>query len=68
MADPIYFFVGGDEYHTGIPARDLTQADLDQLDDEQREIVATSRLYSAVIPEWDFPALPSGNEGEKDGN
>lgn len=46
MSDAIYRYVGAPGFHNGIPARDLTQADLDALDDRQREIVQESVIYA----------------------
>lgn len=46
MSDAIYRYVGAPDFHNGIPARDLTQDDLDALDDQQREIVAASSVYA----------------------
>jgi hypothetical protein len=40
------------EYVQGVPARDLSQEELDALTAEQRQLVATSGLYAAA------PALP----------
>ena len=42
----IYEFVGdGSEFHSGIPARDLCEADVEQLSDAQLATVEASKLY-----------------------
>lgn len=50
--DPIYHFVktrdGG--YHSGIPARDLTDEDVKALSDEQLAVVEASPLYRKIEP------------------
>jgi hypothetical protein len=40
-----YQYVGSGEYLSGIPARDLTSADVDALSDEQRDALQNSALY-----------------------
>jgi len=37
-------------YHSGIPARDLTDDDLKALTNEQRDAVETSPLYTMAAP------------------
>lgn len=52
---PRYRFVGeAGQYLEGVPARDLTQEDVDALTDEQRAAVEASPLYEA----------PGGGEAE----
>lgn len=48
--DPIYHFVKtrAAEYHSGIPARDLTEADLKDMTDEQRATIEASPLYRKI--------------------
>lgn len=41
-------YLGGGEFHHGIPARDLTKADWERLTAEQRAIVAASPLYEVA--------------------
>jgi len=46
MADPkIHYTGGGEEFHSGIPAHDLTKDEYDDLDKEQRATVRDSPLY-----------------------
>ena len=46
MADPKIRFTGdGTEFHSGIPARTLTQHEYDDLDNDQRATVRDSPLY-----------------------
>lgn len=47
---PVYHFVKtrAGEYHSGIPARDLTEADLKGMTDEQRGTVEASPLYRRI--------------------
>lgn len=56
--EPVYKFrktrEGG--YHSGIPARDLTEEDLKLMTDEQRATVEASRLYRKVEAEPERPA------------
>lgn len=44
----VYRYQGGGVYFQGVPARDLTDADLAALDDEQRAAIAHSPLYVAA--------------------
>jgi len=47
MADPVIKYTGdGSEYHSGIPARDLSAAEYDALDKEQRATVRSSPIYN----------------------
>lgn len=48
--DPVYHFVKTREggYHSGIPARDLTEEDLAGMTDEQRAAVEASPLYRRI--------------------
>lgn len=48
--DPVYHFVKTREggYHTGIPARDLTEEDVKLLTDEQKLTVEASPLYRRI--------------------
>lgn len=41
----------GSEFHSGIPARDLTAGDVAQLDEERQLVLSVSPLYEAVAPE-----------------
>jgi hypothetical protein len=46
MADPTIKYIGTEgAHHSGIPARDLSQADYDALDTDQRAIVRASTAY-----------------------
>jgi hypothetical protein len=47
MADPVIAFTGDPQgnFHQGIPARDLSGAEYDALDNEQRATVRASRVY-----------------------
>ena len=59
MADPIIKFSGDPvlNFHHGIPARDLSQADYDALDNDQRAIVRASAVYDyAAYKVKDAPA------------
>ena len=40
-----YKYIGGGEFHHGIPARDLTEDDWAALAEEQQQLVAHSPLY-----------------------
>lgn len=45
----VYHFTGQEnEYYTGVPARDLTEADVAALTDEQRALVDEGTLYERV--------------------
>ncbi len=41
-------YVGGGEFYTGIPARDLSDDDWARLNEAQQAVVAASPLYEAV--------------------
>lgn len=60
--DPVYHFVKtrAGEYHTGIPARDLTEADVEALSKEQRQTVEASPVYRRIERKPADGAKPSG--------
>lgn len=62
--DPVYHFVRTREggYHTGIPARDLTDEDVKNLTDEQRAVVEASPLYRKLEPDKPANRTPRGGE------
>lgn len=45
MAEPTIRYTGDGEFHSGIPARDLSRDEYDALDKEQRAVVRDSPLY-----------------------
>lgn len=60
--EPIYHFVKTREggYHSGIPSRDLTEADVKALTDEQRATVEASKLYRKIERAPSDDAKPAG--------
>jgi hypothetical protein len=42
-----YRYTGDGDYHEGIPTKNLTEADVDLLSDEDQDILKTSPLYKA---------------------
>lgn len=62
--DPVYHFVKTREggYHSGIPARDLTEEDMKSLTDEQRATVEASRLYRKIETPRPESRAPRGGE------
>lgn len=48
METIVWKYVGGGEFIDGVPARDLTQADMDWLHADLRSAVEQSRLYRRV--------------------
>lgn len=69
----MYRYLGIGEHYEGVPARDLSAADVARLDDAQRALVAASPLYRAEAPsaatepsgwpapaEFTVPAAPAG--------
>jgi hypothetical protein len=46
----VYEYVGDGAYHSGIPARDLTEDDLAVLEPEHKEMLDNSSLYRSVGP------------------
>jgi hypothetical protein len=51
------------EWHAGIPARDLAEADVAALSDEEYAVVEASRLYRQAAPAKAAPVKPvSGAE------
>lgn len=59
--EPIYHFVKtrAGEYHTGIPARDLTEEDLKALSQEQLAVVEASPLYREIEERPAEPERPA---------
>jgi hypothetical protein len=49
-------YVGRGQFYSGVPARDLTAADLAQLAEPTRLTVLRGNLYQAIAPELDLPA------------
>jgi hypothetical protein len=41
----VFKYVGNGDYFHGIPARDLTAEDVEQLDDENKKLLKSSTLY-----------------------
>lgn len=58
-----YRYTGRGEFYQGIPARDLTAAEVAALTDEQRAAVASGRLYAPVATR---PASRPASPAEKD--
>jgi hypothetical protein len=51
VSDIAYRYTGGDPmqaHHSGIPARDLSKAEYDALDTEQKATVRSSPIYERV--------------------
>lgn len=50
VGQPIYYrFLGdGSEYHSGIPAKDLTLEEVERLDKERQHLLLASPLYEKV--------------------
>jgi hypothetical protein len=66
MAEIVYRFTGGHEpdgkpsrWHEGIPARSLTQDDLDGLEPDLRKLLDQSPIYSKVESKPDDKAPAS---------
>jgi hypothetical protein len=51
----------GDGFIQGVPARDLTQAEFDEFDEETRALILSSQLYKIII---DKPVKPVKKDGE----
>lgn len=49
-------YMGRGEFYLGVPARDLTAADLAQLTETARLTVLRGNLYQVIAPELDLPA------------
>lgn len=53
-----YRYVGPHKFH-GIPARDLTEADVDRLTIDQKRDLWTTSSYEPVTPDEDAPPDPA---------
>ena len=55
----------GDEYHAGIPKRNLTEDEYDELDSEQKAMLRKSPIYE-VVPESALHHKEKASEKEGD--
>jgi hypothetical protein len=63
-------YVGNGYFYDGIPARDLSEEDFASLDDKNKAIVASSKLYRSVdqpLKPAEQTASPDNSRGEKNG-
>lgn len=55
----------GSEFHMGIPARDLTEEEYDELDKEQKALLRSSPIYEVRSESEMHPSRENKPEGGK---
>lgn len=50
MTTVVYVYKGNGEFYSGIPKRDLTQADVERLNEVQLALVQSGTIYTPATP------------------
>lgn len=61
-----YRYTGKGDYHNGIPARNLTEADVAALDKPERDLLVISPIYKAVGEDKPAKAEPPAKDAGKE--